>query len=128
PTPQGPTHSPRRKPQPPRPARRFTTGARICLTVVCPIADNAGLSHSDKWEQWWEGMRHGDCPQDGRGAGQQGDGEEVGQGGRGGGRTTEQLTLCGGKEMAETNRDWVTRKLFEEYGLQFRTVWDLYLK
>ena len=30
--------------------------------------------------------------------------------------------------MAETNRDWITRKLFEEYGLQFRTVWDLYLK
>jgi hypothetical protein len=30
--------------------------------------------------------------------------------------------------MAETNRDWVTRKLFEEHSLQFRTVWDLYVK
>lgn len=30
--------------------------------------------------------------------------------------------------MAESNRDWLARKTLEECSLQFRTVWDIYIK
>src|SRR5437763_1601629 len=32
------------------------------------------------------------------------------------------------RAMAESNKEWMTRKLFDEHSLQFRTVWDMYLK